>query len=284
LQLSGIGSEETLSRHGIPVVVDNPEVGKNLFDHFALFQIFKLRNPERGLAVGHPALSDPAYIKGLPCDWQVWDSVPTETLEKAVQADEQNAALQSTGVDFRSLISRTLAELLVVYFPVGVPGVPMDGSYVATSVMLLHPTSRGRVALKSASPADPPSIHPNYYATETDQTVLIYAVRRNLQALLGTPAGKGYFEADVAPPGMPTLTPESSDADIDGRIRATGMAHFHSAGSAGMGKVVNNDLSVKGVQGLRVADMSVLPVPIGGHPQVTLYALAEQAADIILQK
>jgi choline dehydrogenase-like flavoprotein len=284
LQLSGIGSEETLSKHGIPVVVNNAEVGKNLFDHFALFQLFKLRNPERGLAVGHPALSDPAYTKGLPCDWQNWESVPTETLEKAVQADENNAALQSTGVDFRALISRTLSELVVVYLPVGVPGIPMDGSYVTTSAMLLHPTSRGSITLKSASATDPPSINPNYYDTETDRTVLIYSVRRTLQALLGTPVGKDYFEADVAPPGMPALTPESSDADIDGRIRATGIAHFHSAGSAAMGKVVDNDLRVKGVQGLRVVDTSVLPVPVGGHPQVTLYALAEQAADLILQR
>jgi len=65
--------------------------------------------------------------------------------------------------------------------------------------------------------------------------------------------------------------------------RATGVAHKYSAGSVAMDAVVDSDLRVYGVEGLRIADASVLPVPIGGHLQATLYALAEQAAEIILQ-
>lgn len=284
LMLSGVGPAETLSKHGIPVVKDNPDVGQHLFDHFALFQVFKLRNPERGLAMGSPGfMNNPAYLKGLPCDWIVNQTVPAETLEKAIKADEQAAA---AAVDFRALLAppgRSHVESIVMYGPLGAPGIPMDGTYVATSVMLQLPTSRGRISIRSASPHDQPAIDPNYYATETDRTVLRYATRRLLTALLETEAGRAHFETEVPPPGMPVLTAESSDADIDARIRATGIAHFHSAGSASMGRVVDTDLRVYGVDGLRVADASVLPVPISGHPQATLYALAEQAADLILQ-
>ncbi|KAL1980339.1 hypothetical protein VTN96DRAFT_4242 [Rasamsonia emersonii] len=285
LLLSGIGPAETLAKHGIPVVKDNPDVGQHLFDHFALFQVFKLRNPEKGLAMGSPGFANPAYLKGLPCDWIVNQIVPAETLEKAIEADEQ-ATTEKTGVvDFRALLApgRSHVESIVMYGPLGAPGIPMDGTYVATSVMLQLPTSRGRISIRSASPSEQPAIDPNYYATETDRTILRYATRRLLTALLETEAGREYFETEVAPPGMPVLTAQSSDEDIDARIRATGIAHFHSAGSAGMGRVVDTDLRVYGVDGLRVADASVLPVPISGHPQATLYALAEQAADLILQ-
>lgn len=82
---------------------------------------------------------------------------------------------------------------------------------------------------------------------------------------------------------MPPLSAQSPDEDIDARIRATGLAHHHPAGSAAMGRVVGTDLCVYGVRGLRIADASVLPVAIGGHPQATLYAVAEQAAELILQ-
>ncbi|KAL1966803.1 hypothetical protein VTN77DRAFT_3768 [Rasamsonia byssochlamydoides] len=236
--------------------------------------------------MGSPGFANPAYLKGLPCDWIVNQAVPAETLEKAIAADEANPATKSTGVDFRALLApgRSHVESIVMYGPLGAPGVPMDGTYVATSVMLQLPTSRGSISIKSASPSDPPSIDPNYYATETDRTILIHATRRNLQALLETEAGKEYFEMEVAPPGLPALTSQSSDADIDARIRTTGIAHFHSAGSAAMGKVVGTDLRVYGVDGLRVVDASVLPVPISGHPQATLYAVAEQAADLILSR
>ena len=82
---------------------------------------------------------------------------------------------------------------------------------------------------------------------------------------------------------MPALAEKSSDAEIDARIRATGASHAHAAGTAAMGKVVDTHLRVKGVKGLRVVDASIFLVAIGGHPQATLYCIAEQAAEMILQ-
>ena len=111
---------------------------------------------------------------------------------------------------------------MVIYSPVGAP-VPADGSFVATSVMLLLPTSRGSVRIASASPVDTPAVDTTFYDIETDRAVLIHGVHRVIKALLGTSAGKSYIKSEIAPPGMPPLTEESNDADIDTRIRATGV-------------------------------------------------------------
>ncbi|TVY17138.1 L-sorbose 1-dehydrogenase [Lachnellula arida] len=277
LLLSGIGSASALSALGIPVVHDAPEVGQNLFDHFAHFQMWKVRHPEESLAMGNPSWNKPAYFKGMPCDWVVNETVPSNLLE-GVEASTQDSdsSLLKAG--------RCHIESQVIYAPAGIPGVPMNGTFIASSIMLLLPTSRGAVTLASASPSDLPLITSNYYSTKADVACLIYGTRRMLQVMLETSPGKEYIEGEITPPGQAELSPGSVDEEIEKRIRATGISHKHAAGTAAMGKVVGSDLKVVGVGGLRVVDGSVLPVPIGGHPQATLYALAEQAAEIILNE
>jgi len=281
LMLSGIGPRDTLSKFNIPLVHEVSEVGKNLFDHFALYQLWKLRDAERGLALGSPLLTNPALFKGFPSDWAINEAVPIDLLKQALQEDETAGKVVAST---RSLLEpgRCHVETVAVYSTLGTPGIPLDGSYITTSVMLFLPTSRGCISIASNSATDKPVIDSNYYTTSVDRTALIYGTRRVLQAFLETSAGKSFIETEVAPPGFSNLTTNSTDGEIDARIRATGMAHHHSAGSAAMGQVVGTDLCVYSVHGLRVVDASVLPVAIGGHPQATLYALAEQAVDLIL--
>ena len=159
--------------------------------------------------------------------------------------------------------AKSLVETMVFYSPVGAP-VPVDGSYIATSTMLLAPTSRGILQIVSSSPKDPPAIDPNFYDTEVDRTALIHGVRRTLGALLTTASGKEYIEREEAPQGTLRLSAESPDTDIHARIRMTGVSHAHAAGTAAMGKVVDACLRVHGIAGLRIADASILPVAIGG--------------------
>ncbi|KAL4768171.1 hypothetical protein BDW60DRAFT_132440 [Aspergillus nidulans var. acristatus] len=278
LMLSGIGPGDTLAKHGISSVVEAPEVGRNLIDHFALYQLYKLREPERGIALGSSKLSHPALTQGFPVDWAVNQRVPRDVLDPAVQKDKERFG---SSTDESVLIpGRPLVETLILYAPIGMP---TDGSLLMTSVMLLSATSRGSVSVNSASPTAPPLVDSNYYDTETDRAVLTYGSRCTAKALLETSALGNYIECEVPPPGMPALTSQSSDEEFDARIRATGMAHHHPAGTAAMGKVVDTELRVIGVRNLRVVDASILPVSIGGHPQATLYAVAEQAADLILQ-
>lgn len=283
LMLSGIGPADELLKHNIPLLTDASQVGRNMFDHFALFQFWKLLDPSRGLAMGTPHWTSPAYYKGMPCDWAVKEAVPTNLLSTALRADSVS------DVDAAALLhpTRCHLETQIIYAPAGADHVglslPMDGTHVASSVMLLLPTSRGTISLASTSAIDPPVINPNYYATSTDHAALIYGARRVMKAMLDTAGGKEFIACEVTPPGMPELNLQSGDKEIDERIRAAGVSHAHASGTAAMGKVVGPDLKVYGVEGLRIADASVFPVAIGGHPQATLYAVAEQAAEIILK-
>lgn len=283
LMLSGLGPTATLKKFDISVVVDMPEVGENLFDHFALFQFWKVRNPEKGYALGNPSWNDKAYDKGFPWDWLVNEAVPSDLLKPAVEEDNSGTPTVSEAHNLSLLQpSRPHLETAVIYGSAGVPGIPVNGTIIASSVMLLIPTSRGSISISSASAADRPVLDPNYYSTQTDRVSLIHGTRRLLQALLDTHACKDYIESEVPPPGFPVLTPKSTDEEIDARIRGVGVAHAHAMGSVAMGKVVDTELRVKNVQGLRVVDASVFPVAIGGHPQATLYAIAEKAAVLML--
>ena len=173
LMLSGIGPARELSKHHIALVKDSPEVGTNVFDHFAHLQFWKLLRPSQGLAMGTPLWTSPSYFKGMPCDWAVKEPVPVDLLTRALSidgvSDENTAALLHP--------SRCHLETSVIYAPAGAEHVglklPLDGTYVASSVMLLLPTSRGRISLASASIAAPPIIAPIYYAPATDQAALI---------------------------------------------------------------------------------------------------------------
>lgn len=283
LMLSGIGPADELLKHNIPLLANLSQVGQNMFDHFAFLQFWKLRNPSQGLAMGTPLWASPAYFKGMPCDWAVKEGIPTAILSTALRADSVS------DVEAKALLQpkRCHLETMILYAPAGAEHVglklPMDGTHVSSSVMLLLPTSRGKISLASASATDPPIIDPNYYATSADHTALIYGTRRVMKAMLDTEGGKEFVASEVTPPGLPELNSQSADKEIDERIRSTGVAHAHASGTAAMGKVVGPDLRVLGVEGLWIADSSVFPVPIGGHPQATLYALAEQAANIILK-
>jgi choline dehydrogenase-like flavoprotein len=102
--------------------------------------------------------------------------------------------------------------------------------------------------------------------------------------MLGTPKGKDIIEDSTPPLGVNKLPSVSSDEDIDALVRKVRSTTFNPAGTAAMGSVVDVDLKLIGIDGLRVVVASVLPVPVAAHLQVALYALAEQVADIDLRK
>lgn len=83
--------------------------------------------------------------------------------------------------------------------------------------------------------------------------------------------------------GLTPLTADVTDEGIEERIRCTGMQHHHSGGTAAMGKVVDGEGKVLGVRRLRVADASILPLPLSGHPQATLYTMGEQLSSFIIK-
>lgn len=269
LMLSGIGPASHLKEFDIPQVAESPNVGQNLHDHMMVSRYWKLRHPEEGLAFGTPKWSDPSYQKGIPMDW-----IATDTLPPA-EADPNDPA-------------RCHLEMYVVYAAfrgdkVGL-NIPVDGSHIMTSAIGMLPTSRGSIRLASKDAAANPVVDPNYYATAFDRRVQRIGQAKLSQLLLETKQGKQIVECEVAPPGLSPLLPTASQEEVDARVKISGQTLYHPAGTAAMGTVVDADLNVKGVRGLKLVDASVIPVPLACHYQAAVYALAEQASDMILSE
>ncbi|KAF2964296.1 hypothetical protein GQX73_g9284 [Xylaria multiplex] len=274
LMLSGIGPSTILAEHGIPTVYESPQVGQNLHDHFAIYLAFRLRDPSLGYALGSAGFQKPAFLNGFPWDWVASQPLPEDIITRNEAGN--------------NLKKRNFYEIITAYVPPGIPGIPIDGTHIATSTMLLLPTSRGTVSIRSGSPNDLPRIQPSYLSTPLDRDALVHATRETVRVITATEAMKPIVEGESPPSGnglgsLTPLTADASDELIEERIRLTGTQHHHSGGTAAMGTVVNGEGKVLGVQGLRVGDASIIPVPLGGHPQSALYAMAEQLADMIVQ-
>ncbi|KAJ5807010.1 glucose dehydrogenase [Penicillium riverlandense] len=232
LMLSGIGPAAELSKHGIPLSVDSPEVGRNFHDHFSFNQWWKLRHPEQGLSVGTPLWNSPAYGMGLPCNWVATVQAPREEMARALQADGVSGA----EIDSHPYLKPGFCHLetLVVYAPAGaaVSGVevPMDGTHIASAVLGVTPTSRGTITISSADPAAPPLIDPNYYATEVDRAALRVGVRQVTKLLRDTPEGQNMIVEEVPRPGLSPLRADSSDEELDKAIKLGGATFYHPGG------------------------------------------------------
>ncbi|KAL8717648.1 MAG: hypothetical protein Q9225_005121 [Loekoesia sp. 1 TL-2023] len=272
LMLSGIGPESELSKYDIKQIVDLP-VGQHLHDHGSINIVWRLKDPDQGYAVGSPAFNKPEYGTGNPMDWMATAAAPDEDLQKAAKVD---------GTTFHPG-ERTDYEVTIMYgitaaAPVEIA--PMDGTHITTGVLCLSPTSRGTVTLASKSTTDNPVVDPRYFTTEHDRTVLRAGMRVALQAMESM---KEYVVEETPPPGMPRISSLSSNDELDQRINAMSWSWFHAGGTASMGKVVDSQCRVYGVNGLRVVDTSIMPLSITAHLQAPMYAVAESAADLIAQ-
>ena len=157
----------------------------------------------------------------------------------------------------------------------------MEEHGVTNLVILTRPESRGQLRLRSANPMDKPIIDANYLAEERDRDVLRRGVRiaRDIftQSAYDRYRGREYL------PGAQIR----SDAELDEYFRNTCNVNYEAVGTCKMGKdelaVVNDKLQVRGVEGLRVVDGSVMPRITTGDPSATIIMMAEKAADLLLQ-
>ena len=162
---------------------------------------------------------------------------------------------------------------------------PADGTHsfsaFTASVCQLRPSSRGRIRLKSNNMTDAPAIEPNYLATREDQEVAINAIKLT-RKLVKAPALEGLI-AEEYEPGLQHQTDQQL---LDyARLRATTI--YHPAGTCKMGSdkmaVVDQRLRVHGLEGLRVADCSIMPLLVSGNTNAAAIMIAEKAADMIIE-
>jgi len=146
----------------------------------------------------------------------------------------------------------------------------------------LRPESRGTICLASSDPFADPAIDPNHLATEEDRRAMRQAVKM-VREVCAQAALKPFTGAEIMP-GPGTV----SDEDIDSFIRRTGETIYHPVGTVAMGlsdsQPLDGELRVKGTEGLRVIDASVMPTLIGGNTNAPTIMIAEKAADLILKK
>lgn len=266
LQLSGIGDPGLLGRHGIDVVAASPGVGANLQDHLDVVVVHEMSQPLS-------AYSQQAGLKKLGAGLRYLLGRKGPGADNFLQA---GAFLKSrTGLDRPDLQLHYVNACMIDH---GRVEVKHDGFTV--HACQLRPESRGSVAIRSADPFDPPAIDPNYLATDEDRRAMREGVRmvRDIcaQAPLASYRGREML------PG----TGVASDADVDAYIRRSGETIYHPVGTVAMGATdaapLDAELRVRGVDGLRVVDASVMPTLIGGNTNAPTIMIAEKAADLIL--
>jgi choline dehydrogenase-like flavoprotein len=149
------------------------------------------------------------------------------------------------------------------------------GPCIVLANLLLIPTSRGTLTLQSSDPKDAPILNPNLLANDLDRELLLTSTRLTIsmmQGPVGQKLGAQEYGIDEAIRG------DTSDGAIIARLMKTGRTRNHGSGTCGMGSAVDSECRVKGIEGLRVVDASVLPFPIAAHYQAAVYVVAEQVS------
>lgn len=262
LQLSGIGDPALLRQHGIAPLVDLPAVGRNLHDHPASSVSMRTHNTD-------------SY--GLS-----WRTLPRGAWIAAQYVFARSGPLASNVFEahgfMRSQPDVSRPDLQVIFMPAhrNANGhwLPRGHGYGIIFVNL-RPHSRGSVQITSADPRAKPAIDFNFLADPRDLDVLVRGFDTARRVLAAPPfAGLGSWETS---PG-----PEVRDRGaIEAHIRRTLVTVHHPCGTCRIGDVVDPLLRVKGMDGLRVVDASVIPTVVAGNSNIPVNAIAERAADLI---
>jgi len=266
LQRSGIGPRGLLESHGIDVRHELPGVGENLQDHLQLRLIFKVQ--------GVPTLNQ------LAANW--WGKAGMGLRYAWNRSGPLAMAPSQLGAFARSDPDQPRANLQYHVQPLSLErfGEPLHPFAAFTaSVCNLQPRSRGRVQIASADPAAAPLIQPNYLSHPEDLRVAADAIRLT-RRIAASPALARYRPEEYLP--GPAL---QSDEELAQAAAAIGTTIFHPAGTCAMGQgpeaVVDHELRVHGIEGLRVADTSIMPTITSGNTCSPTLMIAEKLASLL---
>jgi choline dehydrogenase len=259
--LSGIGEPDQLRASGVEPRHDLVGVGANLQDHLAC--ALTVHCPKPVTLVGADSWAQLARFL------LVRRGMLTSSVNEAVAFVRSDPALAAPDIELVWLPVPLLGEGLT----------PPPGHGLTVGVELLQPDSHGDIRLASADPAEPPVIDPGYLTAESDLRGLVAGLRI-AERLCDTAALRPYVGAPMAPwPG------KVDDAKLVTFVREHAGTAFHPVGTCRMGSddaaVVDCELRVRGLDGLRVVDASVMPRIIRGHTHAPTVMIAERAADLI---
>ena len=269
LMLSGIGAGVALRDQGIAVVHDLPGVGQNLQDHLQARPVYKTTASTINSETRHPL----QYI-GIALQYALKRSGPM-----AMAASLGTAFLKT-----RPDLETPDIQFHIQPFSADRPGAGTHAfSAFTASVLQLRPQSTGHLQLKSPSPDDYIGIHPNYLSAQTDCDTIIAGVTIARPICKAEPVRAPIPEAFS--PGR--SVPEGDDAAILEWVRNTATTIYHPTGTCKMGTdstaVVDPRLRVHGIQGLRVADASIMPAITSGNTNAPSMMIGEKAADLVLE-
>lgn len=270
LMLSGIGSGELLRDLGIPVQLNLPGVGANLMDHLCFYMHWECTKP----ITIQPYLRSPMrWIAGL--QWLLFKrGVATRTHGEAVAFMRSQSGVEHPDIQIDFLPAAYLPSYLLRQLGIG----RIEHGF-SSHVGQLRPASRGWVKLRSKDPNDDPLIFFNYLSCKEDWDCVRTSFRLTRE-VHEQPAFDPYRGRELLP-GREVTT----DDEIDAFIRETGTTNFHASGTCRMGKdamsVTHPDGRVRGIDGLRVADASIMPQIISGNPNAPTIMIGEKIADCI---
>ena len=268
LQLSGVGPAELLKQHGIDVVLDAPGVGNDLQDHLQVRLVMRCaQRITLNDIINHPVRR---FLAGARY--------------AAFRKGPLTIAAGTSGAFFKTNPRLASPDVQIHFLPFSTDkmGEKLHSfSGFSASVCQLRPESRGSLRIKSADPAAPPEIRINYLATETDRTAFVEGIKI-LRRILAAPALKPFVVGEVEP--GPKVT---SDEEILNFCRQRGSTVYHPTSTCRMGNdplaVVDQRLRVRGIEGLRVVDASVMPDLMSGNTNAPTIMIAEKASDMILE-
>jgi choline dehydrogenase len=267
MMLSGIGRPQELSKHGVTVVHDLPGVGQNLQDHMEMSLIYVLSGPH-------------SYDRYKKLPWQVLAGLQYALFKEGPVTSN----VVEGGAFWWSDKGDPLPDLQFFFLPGagvedGVDTVP-GGNGCTLSVTQTRPQSRGYVGLHSAEPSDAPLIAPNYLTDRHDLECMMDGARIAQETM-----SQRSLSPYIARGHIPAV-PLQTRADLERFVRREAHPGLHPCGTCRIGTdtlaVVDPDLRVRGMQGLRIADASVIPTVVSGNLNAVAIMVGEKAADHIL--
>ena len=269
LMLSGVGPAAQLQQHGIAVVHDLPGVGSNLHDHIDVVQVVDAPHLTDLFGLSFPGIVN--AVKGI-LEWR-----------------RQRSGLLTTnfaeaGGFLRSSPEEAIPDLQLHF----VIGKLVDhgrktvfGHGYSCHVCLLRPRSRGTLTLRNADPYAAPRIDPNFLSDADDVRRLVRGFRV-MREILSQPALAGFRGRELAHSAA-----ACSDTEIEAFLRDHADTIYHPVGTCRMGRgpldVVDDQLRVRGLEGLRVVDASIMPTIVGGNTNAPVIMIGEKAADLVRQ-